>query len=117
MPKRPVGVLSLGILILVFAVSAAALAARVLTNLSEMFSLTLLLFGLWIMVLAGMRAANQEQYGRGAFNTFSGGLLITMLGVVWMLFTRALLVGYLLPAFLLVIGILVAAAGIRAWRK
>jgi len=117
MSKRPVGVLSLGILILVLAVSATAFAANILVDISEIFSLTLVLFGLWIMVLAGIRAANPEQYGGAAFNTFSGGILITTLGVVWLLYVRALLVEYLLPALLLVVGILVAVAGIRAWRK
>jgi hypothetical protein len=117
MPKRPVGVLSLGILILVLAVSAVAFAADMLVDITEIFSLTLVLFGFWIMVLAGISAANPEQYGGGAFNTFSGGILLTTLGVVWLLYVRELLVEYLLPALLLVVGILVAVAGIRAWRK
>jgi uncharacterized membrane protein YqgA involved in biofilm formation len=69
------------------------------------------------MILAGIHATNPEQYGGGAFNTFSGGILITTLGVVWLLSIRELLVGYLLPALLLVVGILVAVAGIQAWRK
>ena len=117
MPKRPIGVLSLGILILALAASAAAFAANILVNVSEIFSLTFILFGLWVMVLAGIRVANPELYGGGAFNTFSGGILITTLGVVWLLYVRELLVEYLLPALLLVIGILVAVVGIRAWRK
>ena len=117
MPKRPVGVLSLGILILVLAVSAVAFAADMLVDITEIFSLTLVLFGFWIMVLAGISAANPEQYGGGAFNTFSGGILLTTLGVVWLLYVRELLVDYLLAALLLVVGILVAVAGIRAWRK
>jgi len=117
MPKRPVGVLSLGILILVLAVSFAAFATNILVDISEIFSFTLILFGLWITVLAGIRAANPEQFGRGAFNTFSGGILLTTLGIVWLLYVRELLVGYLLPALLLVVGILVVVAGIRAWRK
>ena len=117
MPKRPVGVLSLGILILVLAVSAAASAAKILADIFEIFSLILILFGVWVIVLAGIRVVNPEQYGGGAFNTFSGGILLTTLGVVWWLYIRELLVGYLLPALLLVVGILVAVAGIRAWRK
>jgi hypothetical protein len=117
MPKRPVGVLSLGILILVLAVSIAASAAKILVNVSEIFSLTFILFGLWIIILAGIRAANPEQYGGGAFNTFSGGILLTTLGVVWLLYVRELPIEYLLSALLLVVGILVAVAGIRAWRK
>jgi len=125
MPKRPVGVLSLGILILALAVSIAAFATNILVHVSEniliqvseIFSLTLVLFGLWIIILAGMRAANPEQYGGGAFNTFSGGILLTTLGIVWLLYVREMPINYLLLALLLVVGILVAVAGIRAWRK
>ena len=117
MPKRPVGVLSLGIIILVLALSASASAANLLVNVFEIFSLTLILFGLWIMILAGMRSTNPEQYGGGAFNTFSGGILITTLGVVWSLYIRELLVEYLFAALLLIVGIMIAVAGIRAWRK
>jgi hypothetical protein len=117
MPKRPVGVLSLGILILVVAVSMVASATNILVNIFEIFSLTLILFGLWVTILAGIRAANPEQYGRGAFNTASGGLLLTTLGSIWALYIREMFVEYLLPALLLIIGILVAVTGIRAWRK
>jgi len=117
MPKRPVGVLSLGILILVLAVSIVALAAKILVEVSEVFSLTFILFGLWIIIFAGIRAINPEQYGGGAFNTFSGGILLTTLGVVWLLYVREFPAIYLLSALLLVVGILVAVAGIRAWRK
>jgi len=117
MPKRPVGVLSLGILILILAISASAFAAKTLVDIFEIFSVTLILFGLWIIVLAGMRSINSEQYGGGAFNTFSGGILMATLGVVWSLYIRGLLVDYLFPALLLVVGIMVAIAGIQAWRK
>ena len=117
MPKRPVGVLSMGILILVLAMSAVAFAANLLADVFEIFSFTLILFGLWIVVLAGIRMIDSEQDSRGAFNTFSGGVLIATLGVVWTLYIREVFAEYLFPALLLVIGILVAVAGIKAWRK
>jgi hypothetical protein len=117
MPKRPVGVLSLGILILVLAMSAAAFAANLLADVFEIFSLTLILFGLWIVIVAGIRVINPEQDSRGAFSTFSGGALIATLGVVWTFYIREVFAEYLFPALLLVIGILVAVAGIKAWRK
>lgn len=117
MPKKPVAVLSLGILIVILAVSVGAFATNMLGDVSEIFSLTLILFGFWIIVLAGIRTVNPEEFGAGAFNTFSGGILITILGIVWLLYVRALLVEYLLPVLLLVVGILVAVVGIRAWRK
>ncbi len=117
MAKRPVGVFSLGILILAVAVSATASALNVLGGISEVLAFTLILFGLWILILAALRAANPEDYGGGAFNTFSGGILLTTIGDLWLLFVRDLFVGYLLPILLLVVGVLVAIAGIRAWRK
>ena len=117
MPKRAVGVLSFGVLILVLAVSMVAFAANILANIFEIFSLTLILFGLWVTALAGTRAANPEQYGRDAFNTASGGIILTTLGVIWALYIREMFVEYLLPTLLLIIGILVAVTGIRAWRK
>jgi hypothetical protein len=116
-PKRPLGVLSIGVLVVILAISVSLHATAILYNLSEVFALTFLLFGLWIMVLAGIRASSPEIYGQGAFNIFSGGVLISVLGVVWFLYLRDLLIGYLLPVLLAVIGILVAVAGIRAWRK
>lgn len=117
MPKRPLGVFSIGILILILAISVSLRAANILYNIPEVFSLAFLLFGLWVMVLAGIRAYGPETYGHGAFNIFSGGVLIMVFGVVWFLYLRELLIGYLLAVLLLVVGILVAVAGLRAWRK
>lgn len=117
MPKRPLGVLSLGVLVVVFAVSAALYSAAILSSLAEVFAVAFLLFGLWVMILAGIRASSPEIYGRGAFNIFSGGILILVFGIVWFLYLRGLQTGYLLPVLLAVIGVLVVVAGIRAWRR
>jgi hypothetical protein len=115
--RRPIGVFSIGILILAVAVSATASVVGTLEGISEVFAFSLVLFGLWIVVLAGMKAANPPSYGGGAFNTFSAGILLATIGALWMLSARNLFVGYLLPVLLLVVGALVIVAGIRAWRK
>ena len=116
-PRRPLGVFSMGILVVVLAISASLLAANILYSIPEVLSLAILLFGLWVMVLAGLRASNPETYGHGTFNVLSGGVLIVALGGILLLYFRALLIEYLFPVLLLVVGILVAVAGIRAWRK
>jgi hypothetical protein len=117
MPKKPVAVLSLGILIVILAVSVTiSVVTELVVGVSEIFSLTLVLFGLWIIVLAGIRTVNPEEFGAGAFNTFSGGILLTTLGIVWLLYGK-LPIEYLLMVLLLVVGILVVVVGIRAWRK
>jgi hypothetical protein len=64
-----------------------------------------------------MRAADAEQYGAGASNAISGGIMGITLGSVLFLYGRALFVEFLLPILLLVVAILVVVAGIRAWRK
>ncbi len=119
-PKRPLGVLSIGVLIVMLAASAvvfAADAASVLLYASKIFSLTLTLFGLWVAGLAGVRASNPEVYGRGSFSIFSGGILITAVGVAWLLSIYEFPAVYLLSTVLLILGILVVAAAIRTWRK
>jgi len=117
MPRRPLGVLTLGVFVLALAVSAVFLAANVLVNVSEVLSLSVILFGVWLVVAGGMRAANPKQYGAGASNAISGGIVVTTLGSVSFLYSRALFVEFLLPILLLVVATLVVVAGIRAWRK
>lgn len=119
-PKRPLGVLSIGVLIVILAAGAvvfAADAANFLLYASKIFSLTLILFGLWVVGLAGIRASNPETYGHGAFNVFSGGILITTLGVAWLLSIYEFPSIYLLATVILVLGFLVVTAAIRTWRK
>jgi hypothetical protein len=82
MPKRPLGVFSLGVFVVVVAISASLLAAAILYSVLEVFSLTFLLFGLWVIALAGIRASNPEIYGHGTLSILSGGILITTLGTV-----------------------------------
>ncbi len=120
MPKRPLGVLSIGVSIVILAAGAVVFAAdagNFLLYASKIFSLTLTLFGLWVVGLAGIRASNPEIYGHGAFNVFSGGILITTLGVAWLLSIYEFPAVYLLATVLLILGILVVAAAIRTWRK
>jgi hypothetical protein len=115
--RKPVGVLTLGILILAVAVSTTASVVGVLEGISEVFAFSLILFGLWIVVLTGIKAVNPADYGGGAFNALSAGILLATIGTLWILSIRNLFVGYLLPVLLLIVGALVVVAGIRAWRK
>jgi len=77
-------------------------------RLRETLPLVFAFYGMWIMALAGIR---------GASSTFSWGALTTTVGILWFLQARGLLIGYLFPLLLLVLGILVVAAGLRTWRR
>jgi hypothetical protein len=48
--------------------------------------LIILLSGLWTIVLAGMRSSAPQKYERGAFGTFSWGLLLVAIGGAWCLY-------------------------------
>ena len=120
MPKRPLGVLSIGVLTVILAAGAvvfAADAANFFLYASKIFSLALTLFGLWVGGLAGLRASNPEVYGRGAFSVFSGGILVTALGAAWLLAIYEFPAVYLLATVVLILGILLVAAAVRTWRK
>ena len=116
MAKIPFGLLSFGIFIILLAMSLA-LSAVGLIGLFEVPSIVIALSGVWIIVLAGLQTGKTEKYGRSAFSTFSWGVLISTLGLVWFLFNRQVLVNYLPVVFLLVIGILIIVAALRYWKK
>jgi len=45
----------------------------------------LILFGVWMIVLAVMRGSSPQKYERGAFSTLSIGLLLIAVGGAWYL--------------------------------
>jgi len=114
--KRPVGLLSFGLLILLLALSLA-MASAGLIGFSEVPSSVIALFGVWLMVLAGVQSTKQEKHERSAFSIFSWGVFISALGIVWFLSIRQILLGYLPSVFLLVIGTLIVIAALRYWKK
>ena len=73
--------------------------------------LVLVLFGVWILGLAGKRSSTLQKYERGAFSTLSLGLLLVAVGGVWYLFTYNWL--YSLALILLLFGVIAIAAALR----
>lgn len=116
MAKDSAGALSIGVFIIVFALSIAAYAANFITFI-EVVPLVLALFGVWIMVLAGISASKPQKYARSAFSTFSGGTLIMAVGVAWLLASEGYNIWYLLSALLLILGLLAVVAVLRTQRK
>ena len=81
MAKIPFEILSLGILVILTALGLAMWAGG-LISLAEVPSLVIALFGIWIMALAGIQGNKPAGHGRGAFSTFSWGVLISAVGTV-----------------------------------
>jgi len=109
-------VLSIGVFIIVLALSIAVFAAGLIT-LIEIVPLVLAFFGVWIMILAGIHTSKPQKYARSPFSTFSGGTLVMAVGVVWLLAIEGYNIWYLLSALLLIFGLLVVVAVLRTRGK
>ncbi|MGQ9459909.1 MAG: hypothetical protein ACUVRA_01575 [Candidatus Bathyarchaeaceae archaeon] len=110
MPRRPLGLLSLGVLAVIVAVCLLVKWPK----WDEIFFLVIAFSGVWIVVVAGIRAVSPEKYERGAFSTFGWGTMLIAIGGAWFLARINLL--YSVALLLIVIGVLAAAAALRLWR-
>jgi len=114
MPRRPLGLLSLGVLAVIVAVCLLAYVAEYIAA-DAILPLILAFFGLWIVVVAGIRAVSPQKYERGAFSTFGWGTILIAIGGAWFLARINLL--YSIALLLIVIGILAVAAALRLWGR
>jgi len=116
MPRRPLGILSLGVLVVI-----VAICLMITTEIGEILSLAITFFGVWVIVLAGIKTRTPpeelEKYERGAFSTLAWGIILTAIGGAWFLNIRTGYWLYSLALVLLVLGILVVTAALRSWRR
>jgi len=118
LPRRPLGLLSFGVFVVIVAICLVALAAGYIATIGEALSLVITFFGVWVIVLAGIRTKSPEEYERGAFSTFAWGVLITAVGGAWFLYIwNPQNLAYSLALLLVIIGILAVTAALRTWRK
>jgi len=116
MPRQQLDLLSFGVLVVIIAIMLAAFAPS--QDWGSMISLTLLLFGFWVIVLAGIRVKTPEKYGRSAFSIFIWGILLLAVGGAWYLniLTQGNIL-YSVVLFLVIIGILTVASALPSMRK
>jgi hypothetical protein len=76
--------LSIGVFLLIVVAVILLFAANFVT-LANIFPLILVLSGIWVLVLAGMRSQSPQKYERGSFSTLGIGLLLIAVGGAWYL--------------------------------
>jgi len=112
MPDKT-GLISLGVFIVIVAVSILVYSFELITML-ETLPLMVGFYGCWMIILAGMRYKNPSSYARGPLSTFAWGLLLAVTGfsviASWRVGLNLL---YVVAAVLLVIGILVIAVAVE----
>lgn len=81
------GLLSIGVFLVIIVVSVLLWQPlRIITDWLLILPLIILFSGLWAVILAGMRSSVPQKYERGAFSTFSWGLLLVAIGGAWLLY-------------------------------
>jgi len=108
--------LSLGALLVIAAALLVAFSAAVI-GIDEVLALIIALYGVWTMVLAGIRVRNPEKYGRGAYSTLIMGVLLTAIGGAWEFQIRFENIIITIALILVVVGILALASALPSFRQ
>jgi hypothetical protein len=114
---RQFELLSFGVLLVIVAMVLIAYAAQIITGLNQVVALIIALYGIWTIVLAGIRFQKPEKYGRGAFSTMVMGILLTALGGVWYLYIAGTNIFITIAILLVIIGILAVASALPSMRQ
>ncbi|MEA2089479.1 MAG: hypothetical protein U9O89_01800 [Thermoproteota archaeon] len=105
-----IDVLSAGVFVIIIAVCLLLPMMIEPVKMTDVPSLIIAFVGVWIMILAGIKAKTPSKYGRGSFSTFGWGALLTAAGGAW--FLRFELI-YSLALVLTIVGILAVIAALR----
>jgi cytochrome c-type biogenesis protein CcmH/NrfF len=103
--------LSIGVFFIIAVVAILLYAANLFADWLNIFPLIFLLFGVWLLFLAAIRAQNPQKYEREPFGTLEMGVILMALGGAWFLYKTGIL--YSLALILLVLGVIAIAAALR----
>jgi hypothetical protein len=92
--------LSIGVFFVILVVAILMFAAE-LIGWTLIVPVVLVLFGCWVLALAGMRASKPQKYERGTFSTMALGLCMIAVGGAWFLFAISWLYSLVLIVMLL----------------
>ncbi|MFB3889695.1 MAG: hypothetical protein ACE14S_09410 [Candidatus Bathyarchaeia archaeon] len=104
------GLLTLGAFFISVVVGILLYAAK-LIDWTLIVPVVLVVFGIWMLALAGMRSSSPTKYGPSGFATMSIGLVLIAVGGAWYLFTVNWL--YSIVLLLLVFAALAVAAAMK----
>ena len=103
--------LSIGVFFIAVVVAILLFAVGLISSWTLIVPVVLVLYGCWILALAGIRAGKPVKYERGFFGTMALGLCLIAVGGAWFLFAFNWL--YSLVLILLVLGALAIVAALK----
>jgi hypothetical protein len=104
--------LSIGVFFIAVVVAVLLYAAS-LIDWFLIVPVILLIFGCWMLILAGMQSSNPIKYARGAFGTMALGLCLIAVGGAWFIFAFTGGILYAVAVILLVLAVLAIAAALK----
>jgi cobalamin synthase len=103
--------LSIGVFCIVAVVAILLYATKVVSDWLNIFPIIFILFGVWLLVLAVMRAQNPQKYEREPLGTLEMGVLLMTIGGAWLVWrTNAL---YSVALVIFVLGAVAIVAAVR----
>ncbi|HVP40410.1 MAG TPA: hypothetical protein VMS95_00445 [Candidatus Krumholzibacteriaceae bacterium] len=115
MSKSQQGLLTLGALIIIIAVTIILGAAFNIWY--EVIPLIIAFYGCWLIIAAGIKTRNTSKYERSALSLFSWGMLLAAIGFGLDFAYRGLPLVYTLAVVLLLLGILAVVAALKTTQK
>ena len=94
--------LTIGVFFIIIVVGILLYPAGVTHNWWNILQLIIVLFGVWILLLAAMRAQSPQKYERSPYSTVQMGVLLIAVGAAWFLW------GY---SWIYTVGVLLLALG------
>ncbi len=114
---RQYELLSFGVFLVIVALVLVAYSVLLITRLDEIIAWIIALFGVWTVVLAGIRTRNPEKYGRSAYSTLIMGILLITFGGSWALFIATANFILAIVLLILVIGLLAVVSALPSMRR
>jgi hypothetical protein len=103
--------LTIGVFFIIIVVAILLYPTNVTHNWANIFQLILVLFGVWILVLAAMRVQSPQKYERSAYSTVQMATLLMALGGAWFLWGYSWI--YSVALLLLALGAIAIASAMR----
>lgn len=103
--------LTIGVFFIIVVFAILLYPAKVITNGWNILQLIIILFGAWMLVLAGIRAMGPQKYERSPYSTVQMGVLLMALGFAWFLLSVNWI--YSLALILLALGVIAIVSALR----
>ena len=111
MSKSNRNLLTIGVFFVIIVAAILLYPTNVTHNWAYILQLIIFLFGVWILILAAMRATSPQKYERSPYSTVQMGVLLMALGGAWFLWSYSWI--YSIALLLLTLGAIAIASAVR----